>query len=80
MILPGLGLPGEQASGAVTAACRRRLSRLTLSLFRLSHLAAQLKLRDAAVLLVGAGALGCPALQYLAAAGIGASFKAGLHA
>ena len=33
--------------------------------------AGQLKLQQAAVVVVGAGGLGCPVLQYLAAAGIG---------
>lgn len=34
----------------------------------------QVKLRQSSVVIVGAGGLGCPALQYLGAAGIGTRF------
>ena len=33
----------------------------------------QVKLKQSSIIVVGAGGLGCPALQYLAAAGVGES-------
>lgn len=37
------------------------------------RLLGQIKLKQSSVIVVGAGGLGCPALQYLAAAGVGKS-------
>lgn len=59
MILDGIGLPGKHHPDiGVLGNISWRLQ-------------GQLKLRNSSVVIIGAGGLGCPALQYLAAAGIG---------
>jgi molybdopterin/thiamine biosynthesis adenylyltransferase len=72
MILPGMGLSGAQHLTLLLPAAALLREARALTFISFLATAAQLRLRDTAVLVVGAGALGCPALQYLAASGIGA--------
>ena len=61
MILDGFGLDGEN----------KRTKHDIAFFLIIPEFQGQLKLRDASVVVVGAGGLGCPALQYLGSSGIG---------
>ena len=61
MILDGFGLQGVCFSFCSTRA-------VILEAIRLPG---QIKIKQSSVVVVGAGGLGCPALQYLTAAGVG---------
>jgi adenylyltransferase/sulfurtransferase len=59
IILDGFGLPGQLQN------------RFFAFVLLVNGFAGQLKLQQSSIVVVGAGGLGCPALQYLAAAGVG---------
>lgn len=68
-VAPGEEMPAAAAPAALSADELERYSRQLV--FERWGEAEQLRLRDASVLIVGAGALGSPAAAYLAGAGVG---------
>ena len=70
MILDGFGLQGAYFPFLAYSA--------EVVILGINRPQGQIKLKQSSVVVVGAGGLGCPALQYLTAAGVGETYTPGL--